>query len=373
MAKAREAPPHRQLAGFVQGLTQAPVLPRLTVARGPEKWFHQEALSAAVARAKFLGLEVHHYDPSDPDYAPAGLFGDLGGASLFGDAVLVVVRGGEDLCKKDGAKDSEFIGALEAFCKSGDPPGAVFLMAPGLRGDNKAVKLAKGMPEALGGVTLNFRSLYDSPPAWGNSGPGDVELVQWVRARSKELGLALSADEAIYVAGAIGNDLGAIDSELRRLAVTGTEELRRSIGWQAGGTPWDVAEKLLNAPLPEALGAVESLFAKGFQGKDKKRVLDPSALVSMLVGSLHKAAHAGLAVSEARDRGQSKEVAMRMAGFGGPPAARERSLKQATQRTTAEWRAFQAALLDIERSLKGGGEADVNELVLLAGRFGRRR
>lgn len=372
MAKAREAAPHVQLEGYTRALEKAASLPRLTVLRGPEKWFHQEALAAAVARAKALGLEVHHYDPSDPDYTPSGLYGDLGGASLFGDAIFVVVRGGEELCKKDGSKDSEFVAALEAYCQSADPPGAVLLMAPGLRADNKAVKLTASLPEELGGVALNFRTLYDSPPSWGNARPEDVELVQWCRARAKQLGLPLKPEEAVFVAGAMGNDLGAIDSELKRLVVTGTDELKRSIGWQSGGTPWDVAEKLLTAPPREAIGAVETLFAKGFQGKDKKRVLDASALVSMLLGSLHKSAHAGLAVCEARDRGQSKEVAMQLAGLTGPPKAKERALQAATARTAGEWRAFQAALLDIERKLKTGREADVNDFVLLAGRFGRK-
>lgn len=371
MAKAREAPPHQQLDALAKRIEDG--LPRLTVTRGGEKWFHQEALSLVVKRAKQDGLEVHHFDPSDPDYNAGGLFGDLGGASLFGDPILIVVRDGEDLCKKVAGKDSEFIVALEAYCRANDPPGALFLMAPGLRADNKAVKLAAAMPDELGGAALNFRTLYDSPPAWGNQRPQDVELVQWLGLRAKSLGLKLKPEEATFIAGAMGNDLGAIDSELKRLAVTGTDELRRSIGWQAGGTPWDVAETLLTAPLKEAIGALEALFARGFQGKDKKRVLDPSALVSMLLGSLHKAAHAGLAVSEARERGQSKEVAMQLAGLSGPPKARERSLQQAAQRSGAEWRAFQAALLDIERSLKTGGEADVNDFVLLAGRFRSRR
>lgn len=367
MAKAREAAPHDQLAKFERELKAAEALPRITVMRGAEKWFHQEALGLMVAKAAELGMQTNQYEPSDPDYNPGGLYGDLTGGSLFGDPIFVVVREAGALCKKQGSKDSEFIAALKAYCKGSEPAGAVLVLAPGLRADHAAVKLAKA-----GGVALNFRSLYDSPPAW-KPDPRDVELVHWVRARGAHHGLKLRSEEAVYLAGAVGNDLGALDSELKKLSVTGTSELRASVGWQSGGTPWDVADKLLSGNLPEAVGAVESLFAKGFQGKDKKRVLDPSALVSMLTGSLLKGVRAGLAVTEARARGLSKEAAIELAGIGGAPKTRDAALVRATKRTGAEWRAMLEALLDIERSFKTGGTADANDFILFATRFGMKR
>lgn len=367
MAKAREAPPHVQLAGFESQLNEGAGLPRLMVLRGAEKWFHQEALALAVARAKALGMQTNQYDPADPDYNGAGLFGDLTGGSLFGDPIFMVVREGSSLCKKNGSKDSEFVGALKSYCAGTEPAGAVLIMAPTLRGDHAVVKLAK----SIDGAALNFRSLYDSPPAW-KPDPRDVELVHWLRARGKHHGLELRTEEAIYLAGAVGNDLGALDSELKKLAVTGTAELRRSVGWQSGGTPWDVADKLLGTSLREAVGAVESLFAKGFQGKDKKRVLDSAALVSMLNGSLLKGVRAGLAVAEARARGMSKEQAMNLGGIAGPPQAKDAALARATSRSGREWEAMLGALLDIERRFKTGGEADANDFILFATRFGKR-
>jgi DNA polymerase III delta subunit len=367
MAKAREAPPHKQLETFEKDLAAATEMPRITVVRGAEKWFHQEALALAVARAKALGMQTNQHEPADPDYNPAGLFGDLTGGSLFGDPIFIVAREAGVLCKKSGTKDSEFVAALKAYCKGGEPVGAVLVLAPTLRGDHAVVKLAKAY-----GVALNFRSLYDSPPAW-KPDPRDVELVHWVRARAKHHGLALKQDEAVYLAGAVGNDLGALDSELKKLSVTGTDELRASVGWQSGGTPWDVADKLLGEHLAEAVGAVESLFAKGFQGKDKKRVLDPAALVSMLSGSLLKGVRAGLAVSEARAQGLSKDAAMALAGIGGAPQTREAALQRATRRTGVEWSAMLEALLDIERRFKTGGTADANDFILFATRFALRR
>jgi len=367
MAKAREAAPHDQLATFEAQLKDATELPRITVVRGGEKWFHQEALALMVAKAKALGMQTNQHDPSDPDYSPGGLFGDLTGGSLFGDSIFVVAREAGVLCKKSGTKDSEFVSAVKAYCKGNEPAGAVLILAPTLRADHAVVKLAKA-----GGVALNFRSLYDSPPAW-KPDPRDVELVHWVRARGTHYGMKLRSEEAVYLAGAVGNDLGALDSELKKLSVTGTSELRASVGWQSGGTPWDVADKILGDNLAEAAGAVESLFAKGFQGKDKKRVLDPAALVSMLTGSLLKGVRAGLAVSEARARGLSKDAAMQLAGIGGAPSSRDAALARATKRTGAEWSAMLEALLDIERSFKTGGTSDANDFILFATRFGKKR
>ena len=134
-----------------------------------------------------------------------------------------------------------------------------------------------------------------------------------------------------------------------------------------------MADKLLGEHLPEAVGAVESLFSKGFQGKDKKRVLDPAALVSMLVGSLLKGVRAGLAVSEARARGMTKSQAMELAGLGGPPQAKEAALARAAARTGSEWAVMLEALLGLERRFKTGGETDANDFILFATRFAKKR
>lgn len=368
MASPKEPAPHVQLDRFEAQLQDCSALPRLIVVRGAEKWFHQEALALAVARAKALGMQTNQYDPVDPDYNASGLFGDLTGGSLFGEPIFIVVREASGLAKKDGSKDSEFVRAVKAYSQGAEPPGALLLFSVGLRADHALVKLAK----AVDGVCLNFRSLYDSPPAW-KPDPRDVELVHWVRGRAKHLGLNLKVDEAVYLAGAVGNDLGTLDSELRKFAVTGTAELRRSVGWQSGGTPWDVADKLLGDHLAEAVGAVESLFAKGFQGKDKKRVLDSAALVSMLTASLLKGVRAGLAVSEARSRGLSKDAAIELAGIGGPPKARESAVARAMARTGSEWASMLEALLGLERRFKTGGEADANDFILFATRYARKR
>ena len=52
------------------------------------------------------------------------------------------------------------------------------------------------------------RKLWDSPPPW-DPDPRKSELALWVRARSGDLGVCLTPDDAAYVAAATGNDLAA--------------------------------------------------------------------------------------------------------------------------------------------------------------------
>lgn len=368
MAKKREPGPLVALRDLEQELASCSSLPRILLTRGPENWFHQRVLDRVVAAGRRLGMDVNQHDPADPDFDGRGLFADLRGGSLFGAPVLVVLRAPGDLLTKAAGKDSDLTATLKAYVAGGDPPGAFVLQAGSLRADHAVAKLA-----AAEGVSVNFRRLYDSPPSWGRADPRDVELVHWVRDRAKERGLALRVEDAVYLAGAVGNDLGALESELARLEVTGTDELRERVGWRSGGTPWEVADKVLDGDPRAAVGAVEGLFAHGFQGKDSKKVLEPAALVAMLTSSLLKGVRTGLAAAEGRARGYSQNQIQALAGIGGAPASREAAMRRALARPGGEWSAMLDELLGIERRLKTGVPVDGSDFVLFAARWRRRR
>ena len=367
-AKKRDPGPLVALRDFEGKLERADSLPRILITRGPENWFHRRALDSILACAKRIGMDVNQHDPDDPDFDGRGLFADLRGGSLFGAPILVVLRKPGDLLNKVAGKDSDLVQTVKSYVAGGDPPGAFVLQAGSLRADHALAKLATAE-----GVNLNFRRLYDSPPSWGRADPRDVELVHWIRDRAKERSLGLSAEEAVYLAGAVGNDLGALESELAKLAVTGTAELKKSVGWRAGGTPWEVADKVLEGEPRAAVSAVEGLFAHGFQGKDSKKVLDPAALVAMLTSSLLKGVRTGLAAAEGRARGQSQAQIQVLAGIGGPPKGREAAVRKALARPGAEWAAMLDELLAIERRLKTGVPVDGNDFVLFAVKWRKKR
>lgn len=367
MARAKEATPLVALRELEKQLEGCDSLPRIMLTRGPENWFHQRALDSILRCARRIGMDVNQHDPADPDFDGRGLFADLRGGSLFGAPILVVIRQQGDLLKKAGTKDSDLVQTLKGYVAASEPPGAVVIQAGSLRADHAVAKMA-----AQHGASHNFRRLYDSPPSWGRADPRDVELVHWIRDRASERGLKLRPEEAVYLASAVGNDLGALESELKKLAVTGTDELRRSVGWRSGGTPWEVADKVLEGEPRASIAAVEGLFSHGFQGKDSKRVLDPSALVAMLTSSLFKGVRTGLAASEGRSRGYSQNQTMAMAGVGGAPKSREQALQKALVRPGSEWAAMLDDLLAIERRLKTGVTVDGNDFALFAIKWRKR-
>ncbi len=359
MAKKSESTPLAQLKEFENRLESANGLPRCTVLRGPEMWFHDRAIRAVVERAKEAGFDVNQHDPSDPDYDGRGLFADLRGGSLFSSAILVVVRNAGELLKKSGSRDSDLVGLLKTYVTGDDSTGAVVIQAQSLRADHALVKATV----KVGGASLNFRKLYDSPAPWAPD-PRNVELVIWIRERAKEMGVNLRSEDAVYLSSALGNDLSALESELRKLAVTGTADLHKSVGWQAGGTPWDVADKILDGKSSIAVAAVESLFAKGFQGKDNKRVLDLSALVTMLNSSLMKTVRQGIGIAEARNSGLPQAQAASIAGITGSPKMVGSAIERASSRTGREWSAMLDDLVGLDRRMKTGGILDANDYVL---------
>lgn len=361
MAKRKESTPLAQLAEFESELASSEGLPRCTVLRGPEMWFHDRAIRGIVDRARAMGMDVNQHDPTDPDYDGRGLFADLRGGSLFAGAILVVVRNAGELLKKSGSRDSDLVDLLKAYLTKTDPAGAVVIQANSLRADHALVKATS----KAGGASLNFRKLYDSPAPWAPD-PRKVELVLWIRERAKERDLKLRSEDAVYLASAVGNDLSSLESELGKLAVTGMDNLQNSVGWHAGGTPWDVADKVLEGKSQAAVAAVESLFSKGFQGKDSKRVLEPAALVTMLNSSLLKTVRQGVAVAEARKAGMAQTQAASMAGIAGSPKMVSSALGRAASRTGREWSLMLDDLVSLDRRMKTGGAVDANDYVLFA-------
>jgi DNA polymerase III delta subunit len=369
MAKKKESTPLVQMADFERGLEEATVLPRCTVIRGPEMWFHDRAIRALTKRARALGMDVNQHDPTDPDFDGRGLFSDLRGGSLFAGAIFVVVRNAAGLIKKSGSRDSDLVALLKTYLKGDVPAGAVVIQAPSLRADHALVKATV----AADGANLNFRKLYDSPAPWAPD-PRKVELVLWIRERASERKMKLRSEDAVFLSSAIGNDLPALESELAKLEVSGTGDLQKSVGWQAGGTPWDVADKVIDGKSGPAVAAVEGLFSKGFQGKDSKRVLDPAALVAMLNSSLIKSVRQGIAVAEGRSSGMAQAQAAALAGIGGSPKMVGAALERATIRTGKQWSAMLDDLVGLDRRMKTGGTVDANDYVLftLKWRSGRR-
>lgn len=358
MAKAKDLEPWNELAALEAALARAP-LARGYALRGEERYFRERALASLRGKAEDLGYEVclHEVERESEggDFHLARLVDDLSGGGLFAARRLVLVRNPGELLKKVEGEESVLTRTALAFLASGEDAGTLVLADAALRADHVLVKTIL----AGGGLAPSFRKLWDNPPPW-RPDPLQTELVQWTLRRAGELGLRLTGQQALYVSAATGNDLAALDGELETLRASGGRDLRGSVSWTAGGTPWNVADQVLNGDLPRALSGIEALFRGGFQEKGGKRLLDPSALAAMLVSALQRGALASLDLARPGEHARAA---------GGSPAQRAAAEERARRRPPADWRALLEDGAALERELKSGGGLDANDFARLALRW----
>lgn len=360
MAAKRAPAPPEALDAFERAFAESDPLPRCTVVRGDEAYFARRAHGIVVARAKALDYETIVRDGDDPDARLEDLLGELATPPMFAPRQLFVLRGWDGELRTQGKKVPPLVSGLLSFVERNEPERAVCVVAANMRADHRIAKAAQ--------VSLAVRKLYDGPPPW-KPDPMASELVQWVRRRAKELGVEVAPRDALFVAAATGNDLGAIDAQLERVK-SGEGVLRESVAWQAVGTPWDVADQLIGPDTGRALSAVTTLFQGGMIGKDGKRVVDPAALSAMLVGSLSKTARQGLAIAEAAAAGEPADRALELGGAKGMAAETWRARMRAHSRP-ATWRRMLDDVCDVERAARAGG-AGLDHFVALCLRWSAR-
>jgi DNA polymerase III delta subunit len=365
MAAAKAPAPGEQLRALTATLASG-TLPRGVILRGDERWFRESAIRMAIDAAQRAGLEVARHDAKDPDFDLRAAVGDLTEAPMFASARCVVIKSAAGLLKKEGDAPSALLDAAARFLAGKSPPGMVVLDADGLRADSVVVKKAI----AAGAPVLDLRRLYDQPPPWERNGDlRKTELVQWFAARARERKVTLTADEAVYVCAATGNDLAALDNTLSRLAARGKDSVRSLVAWEAGTAPWDVAEQIARGDARLAVGGIETLMRGGF-AKGGEREIDPGALLAMLMGSIRNKAREALLGARAADRGEDPIVAI---AYKGHPNGRPEVLARIGSRPAVQWEALLEDFAALERKSRAGREAggtvDAHDLVAFALRW----
>lgn len=350
MARAKDSEPWAELAALESALARG--LARGYALRGEERYFRERALQLLRAKAESLGYEICSHDAEreteGSDFRLARLIDDLSGGGLFAARRLVVVRNPGELLKKVEGADSELARAALAFVQSSAEAGTLVLSDASLRADHALVKVML----AAGGQAPSFRKLWETPPRW-KPDPLQAELVQWTARRASELGLRLSAEQALYVSAATGNDLSALDDQLETLLVNGARDLKASVRWTAGSTPWAVADHILAGDLARALTGIEALFQGGFQEKSGKRLLEPAGITSLLLGALTRGASAALA-----ERSNP--------GSGGNSPGEKAARARAELRTAGDWHRLLEEIAALERRMKTGGGIALDDFARLA-------
>ena len=332
------------------------------VLRYDERWFAQQALERIQLAATEAGLELCSHDGGDPGFEPAPLLDDLCGTAMFAAARCVVIRSPEEHLKKVGAHDAPLTRAVRSFVEG--RRGTVVLLATGLRADHAVVKALT----AAGGVSLQFRGLYDTPFS-SRDDPVRVELVQWIRERAHARGLRLDAERALLLARAKGNDLFALEGELERLVAAGPAAVRALSG-DAAGSPQRLADHLLAGDVPSALFEIEKLWRGGFdKGKGGARETAAGAILAVLAGSLRRGIRQGRVAAAALAAGATPDAAATQAGVPAWPKARQAFLARLRARSADDWPRMQRELMELERRSRRNVEVDAGDLSALALRW----
>jgi hypothetical protein len=361
MAAARDPDPASALAALERELAAARELRRGYLFRGEEAYFRGRGVELVRRRAEALGLEVALHLADDPDFDANGLFADMASRSLFGAPRCVILIGTSgaalELLEKSGADEAPLVRAARSFLARGE--GTLVVAAQSLRADHALNKALL----AAGGASIACRKLWDSPPPW-KPDPLASELVQWVRARARALGLALDARGALTVAAATGNDLAAIDAQLARARAAGGA-LAGVLDWSGEAKPYKVADDLLRGDLARALAGIEAYFRGGIEEKDGQKKLDSDALAAILFSFLVRGVRQHLAASEALEAGEDPLAAAAAAGSPVSPRGQGEFLARLQARPSAGWLALLDDLQVLERRQKGSG-ADAGDFAWLA-------
>ena len=360
---AKEADPRAEWSALASELARAP-LRAAYILRGAESWLRGRALELVLDKARTAELELCRHDAKDPEFRLQMLLDDCTSEAMFAPARCIVLQEPDTLLRKNSdGEESATVRALRAFVRG--RRGTLVLVADSLRSDLAIVKELL----ALGATLHSFRRLYERPGPWvRDSDPRRGELCTWLVAHARERGIALSADQALLLIHAHGNDLAALDSQLTEIAAGGAQALAR-IASTGAGSPWETADALLAGDVARAVLAIETLFRGGKAKDDGGRETNAGALVAMTLGGLRSKVRAGVAYAHAIERGLDGAAAQEEAGIGGNDQALKGALPW---RSARDWRRMLDDVLEVERATRRGASVDAGDFARLALRWSRR-
>ncbi|MEZ6016635.1 MAG: hypothetical protein R3F49_16070 [Planctomycetota bacterium] len=358
----REPHPGEEFARLTAALRLG--LPSIVILRGEERWYQARAVRLLVDAAQAAGMEVCRHDAQDPDYNVGALMDDLSTGALFGGARCVVLQSAERVVVERASKASSAVREALLARVTARMEGLIVLAADKLIVTHALVKAA----QEHGGLVIGCRRLWDSPPPW-NPDPRLAEPVQWLVARARERKLDLAPDQAAYVVAATGNDLAALDEQLQRIVSSGGAALREVVGWEAGASPYDVAEHMLMGRAPRALAGIETLFRGGASQRDGTKVLDVASITIQLAAGLSAKLREALAGARAVAAGLDGRAAAAAAGVKGPPQAVQAFEQRLAARDAAAWAQMLDDLAQLERRSRTGAGADATDFAQLAVRW----
>lgn len=275
----------------------------------------------------------------------------LAGGGLFSQSTAVVVRRADRWLQK-------YATAVSAFAPRIQKGSLLVFESQKL---DKRTKWAKEL--ATSGAAFEFRELYETPFGRPDQ-PLQGELVQWVVAHSKRLGVPVTPESALLLTAQVGKELALLAAELEQLVeqfdkkgsrkALAPEDLRGKLTCSFESTPFELAEAVLDGDRKRALRSLHAMFARGVKQKDGKR-MDQGGLFPFATSWMFSAMGQ---VYEGRlmlDQGTSPRDLPQKAGVY---AFQERFVAQAQKNSAQKLENGLLALLHCQRERRSLGEED---------------
>jgi DNA polymerase III subunit delta len=182
--------------------------------------------------------------------------------------------------------------------------------------------------------------------------PAEARLAKWlVDWASERYDLLLSSAAADALVDMIGSELGLIDQELAKLAVTLGEGKRitpelvaRYVGGWRAKTVWEMLDAALDGNVPEAMQQIERLLASGEQ---------PLGILAQISASLRRFAAATRLVLQAEQSGRRIALAQALEQAGVKPFVLQKAQRQIRRLGRIRGAQLYRWLLEADLDLKG--------------------
>lgn len=339
-------------------------------ARAEEPHFFELAIRDLVEAARSQSLDVEVFDALDAAFDAKALYASLTMESLFASSCVRVLRRAEALLKGEKGDDEESGKDADSKRSTRSREAAVHPLEratlaflgrarPGERFVVAAARFRAPFLRAVreaGGQVFEFRPLYDKP--FRGAGPIETtELGAFAAELARERGLRLGAGALRAILERTGNQLGAVDAALTKLATVAGErpiearEIASHVPQTRPGNPWALAEAIAQGNPETALRELDRIVRWGAREADGKTISADGAL-TMALAALVRDARRHREAAERLHAGDSLEAVARAFAVPPFPAALDAFAAAVRARSPRGHGAFVKALLDAELSTR---------------------
>ena len=192
--------------------------------------------------------------------------------------------------------------------------------------------------------------------------PSRKETIAWLVQRStKKCGLNITRDDAETFIELIGDDLGALDQELHRLALLSPPNgqidanfIQNNVGGWRQKKVWDLVDATLDGRTSDALQQLEKLLEAGEV---------PIAILAQMAATIRKLSAATQIFLEAESLSPKMEVGAALDRVGVKPFVKAKYAEQLKRVGSIRGKRLSELLLQTDYELKGGSKSDPRHIL----------